>query len=242
MSLHSNSLFHFTEKKYLINILENNFIPHFCRERLSIGKSNLDYWVPMVSFCDIPLSQVKDHIEEYGKYAIGLNRIWVDNSKLNPVLYYKSNSVLFEKYYHLLASMREKAINWDPALQEDFLDDYYGAKYLFAFFKPYIGYDFKAEKEKVFYDEREWRYIPTSISDDDYMVPEWDFKETMNDKVKNDKLCFEPKDISYIVIEKEDERIEFARTLRRIKSKYSSEDVEILTTKIISSEQILNDM
>lgn len=243
MSLHSNSLFHFTKKEHLLNILRNNFIPHYCKERFSIPGVGFDYWIPMVSFCDIPLSQIKEHIAEYGKYAIGLNREWVNKSKLNPVLYYKESSCFFEKYYKLLESMRKKAVGWTTQTQITFLEDYCDAKYLFSYFKPYIGYDFKTQKEKIFYDEREWRYVPGNLPDDSYMIPDGDERlQPMQKRVEQDKLYFEPKDISYIVIENEDERLEFFKKLREIKSKYSPHDVEILITKIISSEQILNDM
>lgn len=166
MSLHTNSLFHFTKKEHLIGILENNFVPHYCKERLTIENINYDYWLPLVSFCDIPLSQVKNHIEEYGKYAIGLNREWVNKNKLNPVLYYKEKSLLFENYYELRSSIQNKVnkIDCDNTL----LDNYNKIKYLFAFFKPYEGYDFKLQREKVFYDEREWRFVPET-KDNNYI-------------------------------------------------------------------------
>ncbi len=242
MNLHSNSLFHFTKKEHLINILSNNFIPHYCKERLSISDSPFDYLVPMVSFCDIPLSQVKNHIEEYGKYAIGLNREWVNRNKLNPVLYYRESSVFFKKYHHLLKSMME---NVKDAFPDDStpLFNYLETKYLFNYFKAYMGYDFKTGKEKIFYDEREWRYVPDSLPEDSYMIPDGDKRlQMMQKEVEQNELYFEPNNISYIVIENEDERLEFVKKLREIKSKYSPQDVEVLITKIISSEQILNDM
>lgn len=243
MNLHSNSLFHFTRKEHLINILSNIFIPHYCKERLSISDSPFDYRVPMVSFCDIPLSYVQDHIVEYGKYAIGLNREWVNRNKLNPVLYYRECSVFFKKYHHLLKSMMDNVKNAFPADSTP-LSEYYETKYLFTFFKPYEGFDFKTNTEKIFFDEREWRYVPDDLLDDNYMIPDGDERlQIMQKTVEQKKLSFEPKDVSYIIIEKEDERLEIASTIRGIKGKkYSHNDVETLVTKIISSEQILNDM
>ena len=76
------------------------------------------------------------------------------------------------------------------------------------------------------------------------MIPDGDERlQIMQKTVEQKKLSFEPKDVSYIIIEKEDERLEIALTIRGIKgNKYSHNDVETLVTKIISSKQILNDM
>ena len=41
---------------------------------------------------------------------------------------------------------------------------------------------------------------------------------------------------------KESERLDFINLVRRIKGKYAFSDVEILTSKIVTIEQIMNDM
>lgn len=249
MRLHSNSLFHFTNKAGLLYILKNNFVPCYCKERLSIGKKFYDYRVPIVSFCDIPLSQIRSHIKEYGKYAIGLNRKWVDKNKLNPVFYYKKKTFFFNKYYKLLTSLQEKNTINKVQTEEP-------SKYYFAFFKPYRGIDIRPEKDeekneeiekrkektKIFYDEREWRYVPEGLAKDNYIVLECDYNDKLQERLNNFKLEFEPDDISYIIIEKEEERQELVQDIWEIKDNYSEEKKLILITKIITSEQILNDM
>lgn len=249
MSLHSNSLFHFTKKEHLLNILRNNFIPHYCKERLSIEDKFYDYRVPIVSFCDIPLSQTKSHIEEYGKYAIGLNREWVEEKELNPVFYYKDRSFFFNKYYELMTSLSDRTVGGKTSHEEE-LSNYY-----FAFFKPYKGVDIRPEKDKkkenienneektkVFYDEREWRYVPARLNEENYIVLERDYKDELQEQINELKLTFKQDDISFIIIEKEEERQEFINKIWEIKERYSSETKRILISKIISSEQILNDM
>ena len=73
----TNSLFHFTEKEHLLNILENNFLPRYSIENFSNSKNQeILIGFPMVCFCDIPLSQILDHINTYGKYGIGLFKKW----------------------------------------------------------------------------------------------------------------------------------------------------------------------
>jgi hypothetical protein len=79
----SNTLFHFTDKREnLINILENEFRPHFCLENFNFFAHDMNYRegfeiaIPMVCFCDIPLSQARIHMKHYGEYGIGLSKEW----------------------------------------------------------------------------------------------------------------------------------------------------------------------
>lgn len=247
--IHSNSLFHFTKKEYLLNILQNNFIPRYSKERFNNGSITYDYWVPMVAFCDIPLSQIGRHIDEYGKYAIGLKRNWALENKLNPVQYYNHQSTFYSKYNKLMSSMNEKVKKSERSLlfTNNAVDDYLSAKYLYTFFKPYQGYDFKLENEKTFYEEREWRFVRESIDFDDFMIPEplvqADIKiKNLNEKIIDKKLIFEPKDISCIIIEKDEERLEIVQMIKSIKGSFPHNDVEVLSTKILSIDQILSDM
>jgi len=92
MALSSNSLIHLTkEKQALIGILTENFKIKFCLENLLTQKGNLKYAVPMVSFCDIPMSEIKDHVSKYGSYGIGLTKEWGQSNNLNPVFYVDRN-------------------------------------------------------------------------------------------------------------------------------------------------------
>jgi hypothetical protein len=100
MSLSSNSLFHLTElKQSLIGILTENFKVKYCVEKMLTQSGNLTYAVPMVSFCDIPMSEIKTHIGKYGSYGIGLSKEWGQRNHLNPVFYVDKNSSIGKSYH-----------------------------------------------------------------------------------------------------------------------------------------------
>jgi hypothetical protein len=75
MGLSSNSVIHFTKNLKSFNgILSNNFEIRYCRETLITKNRTFDFLTPMVCFCDIPFSQIIDHIKNYGAYGIGLKK------------------------------------------------------------------------------------------------------------------------------------------------------------------------
>ena len=77
-TISANTLFHFTKTiDNIRNILTDTFSPRYCLEHLAfMASENIDLAIPMVCFCDIPLSQIIDHVDTYGEYAIGLNKDW----------------------------------------------------------------------------------------------------------------------------------------------------------------------
>jgi len=70
-----------------------------------------------------------------------------------------------------------------------------------------------------------------------------DHKDEADKKLEKLRLVFEPSDIKYIIIRDDSEIAEFIDHLRRIKGKnYSLHDIERLTTRLLTSEQIIGDM
>ena len=101
INLSASILFHFTNKlERLESILTNYyFVPRYCWEPFSdfnIAGEFMELAIPMSCFCDIRLSQIHEHIGTYGKYGIGLTKIWGENKHLNPLLYGIKNSLLIE--------------------------------------------------------------------------------------------------------------------------------------------------
>lgn len=107
------------------------------------------------------------------------------------------------------------------------------------------------EKNNVrFYDEREWRYtVPKDaiINNNEYIYlnrKEFENQEDVANRNSFNKkygLTFEPKDINYIIVSKENEVLEVMREIRNIKGNFPYNDVELLATRILSMERISED-
>lgn len=244
MPLSSNSIIHFTKNKSsLEGILRDNFKIRLCKEKIILGGEPLETHIPMVSFCDIPLSNIKDHIGKYGQYGIGLTKEWAQRKKLNPVLYVEKNS-------HLSGSLLNSIMNsLKPSLHtKELMENVDVLRYL----KNYQA-DLERESENHhdyrFSDEREWRFVPHYGTDfcnfmlgskDSISAEQWDDTCGKLDKLV---LSFEPNDIKYIIIRSDDEISDFVNLLRNAKGKnYSLHDIERLTTRILTSEQIMTDI
>jgi len=246
-TISSRSLFHFTRKlEYLIQILKYEFRPRYYPEKLTIisGIENFRA-IPMVCFCDIPLSQVKNHIETYGDYGIGLSEDWVFKGKLNPVLYLKTDSTVAKNLIKILNALQDQAFAKSGKLNEA----KYGFLKLICNIKNYKG-DFERDgninKAVKFYDEREWRYTPEKNSSIDFWLEKEQYEDQSyldeaNVKVGQLKLQFNPEDIKYIIVKNESEINAMITALKSMKSRFSPDVVEILTTRILTSEQIKND-
>jgi Putative abortive phage resistance protein AbiGi, antitoxin len=257
----ADTLFHYTSSiSILESILINEFYPRYCLEDHSMFNSkhsNLPYLceraIPMVCFCDIPLSSIRNHAKHYGNYAIGLSKDWGKSKGISPVLYTYEKAItagyLRGSYHESVGKLIDK--EYIKPTTHDFIAVYLE---LFIFMsKPYEGSlwrNGKHIKGVRFYDEREWRYVPSLESMLQYgFQPSLTKDEFNTDKIRDDnnakltpfKLSFSPSDIKYIILDNESEVLEFIRKLRYIKAKYSTDDIDLLTTRIITMEQIKKD-
>lgn len=101
----ANSLFHFTSSlKILKAILQNGFrFSYSFEEHYMFNRHNeqtieiIGGALPMICFCDIPLTRTLDHAELYGRYFVGINKEFMQDAFdliLNPVIYYNSPELL----------------------------------------------------------------------------------------------------------------------------------------------------
>lgn len=250
----SETLFHFTsELEYLKSMISNCFYPRLSLEDtdsiLGYIKSDENSGIafPMVCFCDIPLSQVKPHLDEYGYYGIGLKKEWGLYKGLSPITYLPYNSLPHRAFTDLNDFIRNNMTGNEKLSFEAFKTLWLYIPYL----KKYKGTSHKNESEKVFYEEREWRYVPPFLyeaENHDSIIPFLDKKEfktkrkdEVNKSLEKHPLTFEVKDINYIFISNENERIILFDYIDKINS-MSDNDKSLLKSKINCSKDLLKDI
>jgi hypothetical protein len=244
MPLSSNTLIHFTNKKEsLFHILEDSFKIFHCRENVVLGGKAEKIYVPMVSFCDIPMSEIKEHIGKYGSYGIGLTKEWAIRKGLNPVLYVSQTSTLSNSYRTAMKHFVFDRETVDASAEEMALLDV--LRYMKNYEGTLIRKGATTTENYRFSDEREWRFVPDFLGDQQMLVLQNEFDDNSEQYVNefNDtRLQFEPSDIKYIVINDDSEIGEFVDHLRRTNGKkYSLHEIERLTTRILTTEQINGD-
>jgi hypothetical protein len=102
-------------------------------------------------------------------------------------------------------------------------------------------------KNYVFANEREWRYVPPITDSILSFVPIEDIRTTAqksadNQKISNIRLNFEPDDIKYLIVEKDSAINALINYLRQVKNRFSPETIDRLASRILTYEQIKNDV
>jgi hypothetical protein len=253
MPISADTLFHFTRRREsLIGILEREFEPRLSRERFDnitaeYESQDTNNWLylPMICFCDIPLSQVHQHMDHYGSYGIGLKKAWGMKRRVTPVKYVHANSPQATSTTNLIhlrdwLKIEERELRIRKAFWEVTRDWFYTKEY-----EGELVRDGVSEGLVTFYDEREWRYMPPGIDD---FIDEYPTSENLHDEPKVQEylkglatLSFGPDDINFIIVESDAELYEMAHEIRRIKVKYTERQRETLVTKIVSAERIRTD-
>lgn len=265
ISLSSNTLFHFTNNaENLMDILSNGFKPRFCLEQFGVfdllfdesekdiikEHESIEEAFPMTCFCDLPISHIGSHLEFYGSYGIGLSKEWGMKNGLTPLTYVHKNSTQIMYLRNLAKIIFKSTIDEDYSSKNN---PRYQLFELAGFFKPYIGEMWRINKyvTKRFYDEREWRYIPFIIQEADNL-DKFDYRLNKNEFLNDVKranankyladnylLKFDFNDIKYIIIKSDEEAQAMTETINSLT--FSNIQKNILITKIISTQQIIED-
>lgn len=249
MAISTNSIIHYTDSiDTLKRIINEGFKVKYCIEDLKL-KSGIEKQsaYPMVCFCDIPFSDIKNHLDSYGYYGIGLSKKWASAKGLNPVIYISKDSNIGSILYrHIGRNVL------DPEIKEEDLDtsivlDFFKIQ---SYIKNYEGPLAKGSRlldDYRFYDEREWRYVPSveEMKGKSNVIPFDSYsqkKDEYNEQINFIRLDFNFDDISYIIVKKEEDISELTRHLRNVYSdKCTATNLEILLTKIITVNQIISD-
>lgn len=250
MPVSNSSIIHFTaEKAALIGILTQGFMVKYCIERFEgkTSSTSQSFGIPMLSFCDLPLSQVKDHTEKYGSYGIGMKRDWAIRHQVSPVQYLEWGSQHAQSLRLLVNSVLPTGdFNW--------LETTTIQRAAFEIIRHMKHYESDLTRGSVtilnyrFYDEREWRYVPAfDVNFPMFLHPEQfadpDEKRRYDDMLSHIRIPFEPSEIKYLILKEETEIYEFIELIRsHFRSKATSEiEIDKLITRIITKEQIDKD-
>ena len=267
-SLYPTTLFHFTEKlDTLFEILDSSYFRiSFAREFIQGQSTNRNFGIPMVSFCDIRLTQLTQHTESYGHYGIGLSKDWANENGLNPVIYMSKHSSVFDNYNleirrlkaevnkllkHLdeikssgtTSQLTNAKRKYDSAIlsYKKIVDPLRYMKYYQATLKRRNGQE---KPNYIFADEREWRFVPDieksigkPVIAASKNISTQDGKRKYNEYYDDDRLPFSHKDIKYVIVEHESD---VGKMMDFLHIKYGSKSS--LIPRVLSTELIANDM
>jgi len=250
MALYPEILFHFTTKQSLENILSETFKVSYARECIYAGRKRKEFAVPMVSFSDLRLSELKQNIGTYGKFGIGMTKEWAIKKGLNPVMYASKES-LFTSNFISGIEVLFKLVNESNDTTGQFEIAYNNTINTLRYIKNYKGNLIRQNKpikrNYVFANEKEWRYVPP-ISDN-YLafvsinkIKTSAQKEEFNKKVEHIQLGFQPDDIKYLIVETESDINPLISHLIQVKNRFSPVTVDRLASRILTYEQIENDI
>lgn len=210
-SIRTSSLFHYTDYASLSKIIQEGLIPNYCAEDITykdekgIAQGTI-IGIPMVSFCDIPISRIEEFSDRYGYYAIGINKKWADYNTINPVFYAKDRGALrgfntmtlIGKFLEDRSHAKDGVLN----LNEDFgnADDItflVNSNIMHDNTMPLFGYVKRYESARIIksstgektisqnnYLENEWRYIVPESADVKWLWNKEEYESWRGDKSK----------------------------------------------------------
>lgn len=258
MAISSNSIIHYTKELVRLEsiIKSKGFRINYCSEKVNTrGGQSYAFAIPMVSFCDIPITEYKKHFYHtkgkklgyYGDYGIGLNKSWASKNGLNPVVYIDYNSFTgtgLRKSVEYFINSKSSSLKV-PVSNRDINELLQIALYA----KNYQGeliIDGKIEDKKYkFYDEREWRFVPKSseIKNNEILLDILQYeadKDKYNNAIEDCYLNFLLSDISYIIVNSESEIEQVVDLLQKETGK-DEKLFKKIVTKIFTNEQVMAD-
>lgn len=198
MGLSSTVLWHQTKSDAFFKILRSKKLYYsYSQEYVLTGDSEKSIAFPMISLCDLPLSEFASNDWTYGDFAIGFSQEWGLSKGFNPVCYCNKNSIFLNKIFGCLEEKSQLKI------QNQIL---YCCAYL-KYVQGPLKTSKKTYKNYKFYDEREERLIlsPEENTDIKFMLLGEEYNkyktENKNSSLVNDKFVeFNNEDICYIVV------------------------------------------
>ncbi|OUR36811.1 hypothetical protein B9J96_10545 [Enterobacter roggenkampii] len=253
-SLYPNTIFHFTnDNNVILDIIKAKYFRASYAKEVIVGPNGTKrtFGIPMVSFCDIRLSNLNEHMKKYGYYGIGLKKSWAIKEGLNPVSYLNPNCSMFQYFDEQLRYMSEELLSIDEKDKHKVeRQKYLHLQNVMRYMKNYEGALKRGEehhKKYRFANESEWRYVP-DITTPDIIPVKIVEKNNSNWKAKANqalwasefsRLRFEYSDIKYILIPTSYMAFDL---IEGIKEFVSDEEYIYLISKIFDSRSIYQDL
>lgn len=202
MGLSSNIIWHQTDFNGLRAILKSKrFLYSYSLESIMWKSRRIDIAFPMISFCDIPLSDISEYLGKYGKYTIGLKRSWGKTVGVCPVWYRDKDAISLKTQMDSFSGIKNKEPN--TLSKEEII-----LWQVVANTKNYEGELLKRKFSSYrFFDEREVRLVPTYDDLSSLKVKpfinkkEYDNYKSVygSSRILNMGVDFEYSDIAYII-------------------------------------------
>lgn len=265
LTYRTNSLFHYTASfSSMIDIVSTGKLyPNYCLEDLSTKISpNFYLGIPMVCFCDIPLSQAS-FMNHYGNYCIGFTKEWGIKKGCNPIQYITNDLVLDAAYFYvdIIKRYRKEIYGKENLSFGEICERIFSAhdiqkykNFLLGFLKKYKG-EWKC-RTYCNYEENEWRYvIEDGVHDINWHYSQKEYlswrgcllrhKPHSSAEMKQMGLKFTLGDINHIVLKEESQIILFVKEFQKNPMigdiKLSEEEQALLFSKLTSFERIRNE-
>lgn len=244
MKPRSDTLFHFTKNiDTLKSILKNGFWPRYSLEDFRWYNPQMDFIsYPMVCFCDIPLTRLREHVNFYGDYGLGMTKQWAKKNGLNPVVYLSQSTPLLNALVRLFGKNPTSFGGYYLESAED-------VNSILSYIKPIEGNITINGRiiYKEFYQENEWRYVPKAPT-----ICQWISKEVYSNNVSlfpfNEGAKFYgalhivPTDVKYIFVKFDYEIPNMINYIQQEFGHYPENDFKILMSRIVSLESINVDL
>lgn len=191
-------------------------------------------------------------MDKYWNYGIGLTKDWANKNGLNPVFYVNKHSPFTGDFIKAVEGLYAQLDSITKFSEQNVAEmNYMNILNTYRYIKNYEG-DLKRRNGKItknyrFADEREWRYVPP-LSANDFPFVSIDKISTPEQKAKCNqmfshlKLAFQPDDIKYLIIESDDEITGLISLLEQVKGRFNEKTRRRLASRILTSEQIRNDV
>ena len=235
-------LHHCTKYDSLCNILKSGaFWPSYCLEQSNFMHEFTEAAYAVVCFADLLPDEVERHSTNFNSDSyIIMSKEWAIRNFISPVVYYTKESIPSATMKHWTNFFIANQDRIDVKGREELL--YKSTALMFAYMKQYEGVYFDnkrgdfSDDRRVFYLEREWRWLPWVENGEAYYLTKDLF---LNENIRKEKrqelinhgytLKFTPADVIEVGISQD--KVEIFR--EEFGEKYEVKNIGVKTTSNI---------